>query len=112
MKTDTREEAAMQAIERTLLTRFVGGTHVFVPETITASAFTWFNHTIVPALEHLDARGYLEIDERVPNELFSPGGAYAAFVCRLTSTGRAALALLQRQQARRSTTAAGDRQAS
>jgi hypothetical protein len=115
MNEGTREEPAMQAIERSLLAQFVNDTHVFVPETITASAFTRFDRTIVPALEHLCERGYLQIDERVPNELFSPGGAYAAFVCRLTPTGRATRGLLQSQPARRAAAAGpapGKRQAS
>lgn len=91
----------MMAIPRSLLLRFSDDAHTFAPEATTTAAYGWFNDIVVPALEHLQARGYLHIEERVPNALFSPGGRWAACTCRLTPTGRAARALLVARTAQR-----------
>ncbi|HEU4697658.1 MAG TPA: hypothetical protein VFS40_00605 [Gemmatimonadales bacterium] len=88
----------MTGLERSLLRTFAEDSHTFAPTTITTTAYAWFNDTVAPALERLATDAYLVIEERAPNRLFSPGGRFASYACRLTPAGHAARALLRKER--------------
>jgi hypothetical protein len=89
-------EALMTSTQQALLLEFADVVHTFVPAQTSGAAYAAFNGAVVPALERLHVEGYLRVQQREPNAMFTPGGEYAAYHCELTPLGRAArLELLQ-----------------
>lgn len=85
----------MRPLERELLLRFTGTATGFTPTEITNTGYQAFNTLDVPALESLEAQGYLRITGRLPNHQFPRGGPYAAIACALTPAGEQLLTELR-----------------